>query len=622
MGKIITFFSYKGGVGRSMALTNVAVLLARWGYRVLMVDWDLEAPGLESFFTEYLPAGRIARQEGILDLLQRGSDLTREVAEPLSWHERALPVRLPGLAGALDLILAGQTDDGGYFRRVRSLDIQALYEEGHGGELIEMLRDDWKKSYDFILIDSRPGITDLGGICTIHLPDVLVLLLTPTEQALRGALDVARKAAIARQKLPHERLRVPVIPVPSRFDTTAEYSISKEWLDRFASELSELFADWLPTSVSRRDLLEVMKLPYVSYFSFGEKLPVLEQGTIDPTGLGYAYENLAALLANDLNEVDLLMEDRSAFLRAAMASGTRGTSRIVLFHGRQDASTADALARHLQGIRGDRSLDLWSEERLAAGHGWYQELKTSLDESAVVVLLISPAFLASELMGDDGVVRLLRRQVEEGQLVVPVVLEPAAWRGIPWMGRLQCLPADGHPVAAGAPARLDAELASIAGEIADLLEAQTGERLQGQAAGRSRFDVFLSYDSRDASAALEVAKSLRQRGVRVWIDREQIVPGSRWLAALEEAIESSSAIAVLIGRNMGAWQSLETRSLLSSFLGHGKPVIPVLLPGAPDIEYVELPLFLRSVSFVDLREEPGPQGLDRLVWGITGARPN
>jgi MinD-like ATPase involved in chromosome partitioning or flagellar assembly len=50
VGRIITFYSFKGGVGRSMALANVAVLLANWGYKVLAVDFDLEAPGSENFF--------------------------------------------------------------------------------------------------------------------------------------------------------------------------------------------------------------------------------------------------------------------------------------------------------------------------------------------------------------------------------------------------------------------------------------------------------------------------------------------------------------------------------------------------------------------------------------------
>jgi cellulose biosynthesis protein BcsQ len=57
IGMVITFYSWKGGVGRTMALANTAVQLARKGNRVLMVDWDLEAPGLINYF-----AGRVAQQ--------------------------------------------------------------------------------------------------------------------------------------------------------------------------------------------------------------------------------------------------------------------------------------------------------------------------------------------------------------------------------------------------------------------------------------------------------------------------------------------------------------------------------------------------------------------------------
>ena len=46
---ITTFYSFKGGVGRTMALVNVAVELVRQGRRVLAVDFDLEAPGLDTF---------------------------------------------------------------------------------------------------------------------------------------------------------------------------------------------------------------------------------------------------------------------------------------------------------------------------------------------------------------------------------------------------------------------------------------------------------------------------------------------------------------------------------------------------------------------------------------------
>src|SRR5262252_1220498 len=68
VGLVCTFYSYKGGVGRSMALANVAVLLARWGQRVLVIDWDLEAPGLERFFGLWLQGSRHS-SPGLIDLI-------------------------------------------------------------------------------------------------------------------------------------------------------------------------------------------------------------------------------------------------------------------------------------------------------------------------------------------------------------------------------------------------------------------------------------------------------------------------------------------------------------------------------------------------------------------------
>ena len=67
------------------------------------------------------------------------------------------------------------------------------------------------------------------------------------------------------------------------------------------------------------------------------------------------------------------------------------------------------------------------------------------------------------------------------------------------------------------------------------------------------------------------------------------------------------------------------KALLRRFVSEKKtgnilPIIPVLLPGAPDD--VKLPLFLAEFTWVDLRDGLKADGLDRLVWGITGVKPN
>src|ERR1700691_1164540 len=82
-GVIYTFYSFKGGVGRTMALANVAALLAKWGYSVLIVDWDLEAPGLERFFSGVKPdIGKVrAKTSGIVDLMH-----ARKNGDRLAWR--------------------------------------------------------------------------------------------------------------------------------------------------------------------------------------------------------------------------------------------------------------------------------------------------------------------------------------------------------------------------------------------------------------------------------------------------------------------------------------------------------------------------------------------------------
>jgi cellulose biosynthesis protein BcsQ/class 3 adenylate cyclase len=316
MSQIVTFYSFKGGVGRTMALANIALLLAQWGKRVLIVDWDLEAPGLEHYLSEFADPAAVAKRPGVLDLLfaaaENGANASVE-----AWNSAPLPISLNANTGLLHFIGSG-TRDTDYFTKLRSLDVDSFYTRHGGGLILEQVRSSWKKNYDYVLLDSRTGITDFGGICTIHLPDVLVLLFTATQQSLTGVIDVAKRAGELRQKMPVDRLSLSCLPIPSRFDTSTEHQISQAWLSYFAEKLEPLYREWLPIEVDVRKFLETIKIPYIPYFSFGERLAVLEQGTTDPAGLGYSYESIAAVLANDLAYADQLLRNRDRYVRSAV----------------------------------------------------------------------------------------------------------------------------------------------------------------------------------------------------------------------------------------------------------------------------------------------------------------
>ncbi len=267
MGILVTFYSYKGGVGRTMALANIAVLMTAWGKRVLVVDWDLEAPGVEHFLAERAELASIQQGKGLIELLtelSEGTGVSDDVWRPLLQR-----ISVPEVETPLFLLTAGARSHG-YFKNVRKLDMKSFYEDRNGGHLIQGLRSAWRSHFEFVLVDSRTGITDIGGICTIQLPDILALVFTATEQSLEGAVDVAKKAASERQKLPFDRSIVPAVPIPSRFDTQTEREISQCWLERFETALAPLYGQWLPNTIDRRKFLERTKIPYVPYYSFGE----------------------------------------------------------------------------------------------------------------------------------------------------------------------------------------------------------------------------------------------------------------------------------------------------------------------------------------------------------------
>jgi len=89
---------------------------------------------------------------------------------------------------------------------------------------------------------------------------------------------------------------------------------------------------------------------------------------------------------------------------------------------------------------------------------------------------------------------------------------------------------------------------------------------------------------------------------------------------LENIIETAKCAAVLVGADgAGPWEDREMRGCLSEFVERKMAVIPVLLPDAPDTP--KLPLFLRQFEWVDLRNQLIEEGVGRLVWGITGRKP-
>lgn len=299
MGILYTFYSYKGGVGRSMALANVAALLSSWGHSVLAIDWDLEAPGLEKYFLKSPSrlVGTRSEKRGVVDIVTAFAG-----GSPLAWEECLLEAHPYGTDARVDIIGAGQ-DTPRYVPDLQAINWPRLFNEQGFGAYLEGLRDEWLNKYDFVLVDSRTGITDIGGVCTIHLPDVLVLLFTANEQSLAGVLDVLRRAQVKYGELPPEYERPPKlfgVPVPSRLEYYTENTRSREWMETLPGVLAGVFKDWLPEGTPPDKVIEQLFVPNIAVWSFGENLPVVQEGTSNPKSIGFSYALLARLLENRL----------------------------------------------------------------------------------------------------------------------------------------------------------------------------------------------------------------------------------------------------------------------------------------------------------------------------------
>lgn len=301
MGKLYTFYSYKGGVGRSMALANVAALLSKRKRRVLIIDWDLEAPGLEKYFRQEPSVVRGSREQtaGVVDIVNAFAE-----GQPLDWKKCLLhAIPFGPDSPSVDILSAGQ-DTPDYVPKLQEIDWRRLFNEQNFGAYLEEMRDEWLTNYDFVLVDSRTGITDIGGVCTIHLPDVLVLFFTANEQSLAGVLDVMNRAQTKYGDLPEEYERphkLLGVPVPSRFEYFTEYESATHWLKKFSERLADIYADWLPRDTSPKVVLEKLFVPNIPFWSFGENLPVVQEGVTNPRSIGAAYELLARLIEEDLD---------------------------------------------------------------------------------------------------------------------------------------------------------------------------------------------------------------------------------------------------------------------------------------------------------------------------------
>jgi MinD-like ATPase involved in chromosome partitioning or flagellar assembly len=389
VGSIVTFYSYKGGVGRSMALANIALVLARGGKRVLVVDWDLEAPGLDKYFQDFpmVPDGA-----GLLPMLTEGTGGHRSSYQDYTWK-----IDIGGGESITFLPSGRERDPLSYASQLERFDWIRFFKQG-GGDYLEGLRRTWKKDFDIVLIDSRTGLSDAGGVCTIQLPDIVIVMFTANDQSMLGARDVMRYVRRARQSLAYSRMQLTVFPLPARFSSLTEVKESQRWIDRFSDEFGEFYHDWLPSWAEPREVVQKVKVPQVDFYSFGEKLPVVEEGVSDPGGMGYVYDLVARILGDDFQAAHQILGLRDRVnekSRQSQRSESGKDYKWDLYVSYRGLSFVNAMVEKLlERLRQYLTADIrifWHRQEVVLEDTW-PELKDALLHSRLLLAILTPEY--------------------------------------------------------------------------------------------------------------------------------------------------------------------------------------------------------------------------------------
>lgn len=353
-GHIVTFYSYKGGTGRTMALANTAWILASNGLRVLAVDWDLESPGLHKYFHPFLRDRQLRSPRGVIELIREYAEAAidpdarpddeRWVARYARVMNHASSLDWDFAGGTIDFIPAGQQERA-YSAKVSDFDWPGFFESLGGDVFLAELVKIMRAEYDYVLIDSRTGLSDIAGICTVILPDIVVNCFTMSAQSIEGAAAVS--GTIRRQRGGHA---VRIMPVPMRVEE-GETTKLEAGRDHIRLQFGP-YLDWLA-----RDSVDKywgdIEVPYKPFYAYEEILAPFGDRSHQKGSLLFAFERLAERITDGRvgSVVQISENDRRRWLSEFERTPATVFSEVLIAHASVDRAWAEWLAAEAEDAK-------------------------------------------------------------------------------------------------------------------------------------------------------------------------------------------------------------------------------------------------------------------------------
>jgi hypothetical protein len=122
------------------------------------------------------------------------------------------------------------------------------------------------------------------------------------------------------------------------------------------------------------------------------------------------------------------------------------TAKIFISYSHKDELFKDEFTTMFTGLQRQGLIDAWHDRRIVAGEEWFNAIQQAMEKCDLVVLLVSPDFIASSFIQTKELAHLLQRRIEEELCVVPIIIRQCLWQNEPVIKDLQALPKDGKPV--------------------------------------------------------------------------------------------------------------------------------------------------------------------------------
>ena len=306
-GEVTTFYSFESGTARSVALSNMAVLLSGRNNAtvpVLMIDWDTESPGLHHYFDQH------DERPGVLEYFETCRDhiellartaapqndvrMAQQVLEAVDWE---LYVERVDHSRPLYLMRAGRFDET-YGERADRMDWDGLFAACPA--LFRCFGDYMARRFRHVLVDARSGRSAAVSICTTLLPRKLVALFTPNRRSLEGLAGVVNRAIEYRCSHEDEQRPLLVYPLPCSIDS-ADCARRLQWrrgdpqkgLAGYQPALEKLLRESYGLSqLSLDSYLDEVQLQQTNAMSSGEHLSVRADPEGDRFSLTRTFETL------------------------------------------------------------------------------------------------------------------------------------------------------------------------------------------------------------------------------------------------------------------------------------------------------------------------------------------